>query len=250
MKKKVRVTLWLVIAILCLIYGVIVRAVGSGTSFFIVWWTMGIMFGAFALVAKKSLWKRMSLVVRKILSVVIVAAVVCVVIVEGLIITGFTKHGEPNLDYIIVLGAQVHESGPSIVLKYRLDKAVEYLEENPDTKCIVSGGQGANEPFAEAEGMATYLEKKGIAKERILLEKESTTTEQNIKYSKKLIAESNAKIGLVTNNFHLYRALQIARGEDLGDISGIAAGSTKLFLPNNMLREFLGEMKYLITHIG
>lgn len=250
MKKKVRVTICIVLAILCLIYGVIVRAVGSGTSFFIVWWAMGMMFGAFALVAKKSLWKKMPLVVRRILSVVIVAAVVCVVIVEGLIITAFMKHGEPNLDYIIVLGAQVHESGPSIVLKYRLDKAVEYLEENPDTKCIVSGGQGANEPFAEAEGMATYLEKKGIAKERILLEKESTTTEQNIKYSKKLIAESNAKIGLVTNNFHLYRALQIARGEDLGDISGIAAGSTKLFLPNNMLREILGEMKYLITHIG
>ena len=38
-----------------------------------------------------------------------------------------------NLDYIIVLGAQVKESGPSVILRYRLDRAVSYLKENDNT---------------------------------------------------------------------------------------------------------------------
>ena len=59
--------------------------------------------------------------------------------------------GREGLDYIIVLGAQVRKDGPSPVLKYRLDKAVEYLNENPDTVCIVSGGQGSNEPGRSRE---------------------------------------------------------------------------------------------------
>ena len=62
-----------------------------------------------------------------------------------------------NLDYIIVLGAQVKESGPSVVLRYRLDRAVSYLKENDNTLVIVSGGQGANEKATEASVMKEYL---------------------------------------------------------------------------------------------
>lgn len=67
-----------------------------------------------------------------------------------------------GLDYIIVLGAQVRKDGPSPVLKYRLDKAVEYLNENPDTVCIVSGGQGSNEPWSEAEEWHGICRKKEL----------------------------------------------------------------------------------------
>ena len=62
-----------------------------------------------------------------------------------------------NLDYIIVLGAEVKESGPSVVLRYRLDRAVSYLKENDNTLVIVSGGQGANEKATEASVMKEYL---------------------------------------------------------------------------------------------
>ncbi len=62
-----------------------------------------------------------------------------------------------NLDYIIVLGAQVKESGPSVILRYRLDRTVSYLKENDNTLVIVSGGQGANEKATEASVMKEYL---------------------------------------------------------------------------------------------
>lgn len=117
------------------------------------------------------------------------------------------------------------KDGPSPVLKYRLDKAVEYLNENPDTVCIVSGGQGSNEPWSEAEGMARYLQEKGIDTARILTEDQSQTTGQNITNSKKLMKEG-ASVGIVTNNFHVFRALQIAKKYGLSDVCGIAADST------------------------
>ena len=104
---------------------------------------------------------------------------------------------DENLDYIIVLGAQVRADGPSKVLKHRLNTAIDYLEKNPETICIVSGGQGYNEPCTEAQAMADYMEAVGIEKDRLILEDESKTTEQNIKYSKK-IYERRSKCG----NYH------------------------------------------------
>ena len=62
-----------------------------------------------------------------------------------------------NLDYIIVLGAQVKESGPSVILRYRLDRTVSYLKEYDNTLVIFSGGQGANEKATEASVMKEYL---------------------------------------------------------------------------------------------
>ena len=125
-----------------------------------------------------------------------------------------------------------------------MDEAIKYLNDNPDTICIVSGGQGYNEPCTEAQGMAEYLEKKGVPKVRILMETESTTTAQNISNSMQYIREG-ATVGIVTNNFHMFRALQIAKQQGLTQVCGIAAKSKPLYLPNNMLREYLAEIKYL-----
>lgn len=124
-----------------------------------------------------------------------------------------------------------------------MDTAINYLNDNPETKCVVSGGQGHNEPFSEAEGMYEYLVKHGIAAKRILLEDQSTNTVENIQNSKVLLRESYQSVGIVTNNFHTFRAVQIAKVQGLKQVSGIAADSTIFYLPNNVLRECLGILK-------
>ena len=88
-------------------------------------------------------------------------------------------------------------------------------------------------------------QEKGIDTARILTEDQSQTTGQNITNSKKLMKEG-ASVGIVTNNFHVFRALQIAKKYGLSDVCGIAADSTPKYLPNNMLREFFAEMKWLL----
>ena len=92
------------------------------------------------------------------------------------------------------------------------------------------------------------MEAAGIEKDRLILEDKSKTTEQNIKYSKKYMKDG-ASVGIITNDFHMFRAMQITKGEGLKSAKAIAASSNPLYLPNNMLREYLAEWKYLIRSI-
>ena len=175
--------------------------------------------------------------------VLVLIGLTCFLIVEGFIISGFNESGEKNLDYIVVLGAQLKNSGPSRVLRMRLDKAYDYLVENPDTIVIVSGGQGSNEPDTEAEGMKTYLVSKGIEHERIIKEDRSTSTVENVTYSRSFLDASNDKVGIVTSNFHVFRAIKLAKKAGYQNVCGIAAPSYPFLQPNNMLREFVGIVK-------
>lgn len=139
------------------------------------------------------------------------------------------RKGEPNLDYLIVLGAQVKEKGPSAALKFRLDTAYDYLVENENTLCIVSGGQGANEPHSEAQGMYDYLVEKGIAKERIIMEDKSTDTSENIAFSSVFLDMEKDRVGIVTNNFHVFRGVHLAKHQGIRNVCGIAASVQYLF---------------------
>ena len=125
----------------------------------------------------------------------------------------------------------------------RLDEAYEYLVENENTICIVSGGQGGNEPCTEAEGMYRYLVDRGISPSRIMMEDQSTDTSENIAYSAKLIGDYSAGVGIVTNNFHVFRGVQLARHQGFENVCGIAARSNVYFQLNNMVREFFGILK-------
>ena len=245
MKKVILVVLGIVSGL----YGVLVLQVGSGTGFWMIWEVIGVffLFCAFLLHADFFTTHRK---MKVFFQTMVGAAIAVVMILCGMIAGEFSAKGSQNLDYIIVLGAQVREDGPSVVLKYRLDAAVDYLNENPDTVCIVSGGQGANEPFSEAEGMAEYLIGKGIDENRILLEDKSKNTVQNIQNSKEIMEEKYSGVGIVTNNFHVFRAVQIAKSQGLEGVCGIAADSNMLYLPNNVLRECCGILKdWLMNNI-
>lgn len=175
-------------------------------------------------------------------------------------ISHFNDRGPANLDFIIVPGAQVYETGPSVVYAFRLDAAAEYLKENPDTICIVSGGQGANETASEGEAGREYLVARGIEPERVLAETEAFNTAENIRYSMELAEASiengavttdesisaGLKIGIVTNNFHVFRCVYLAEKLTDCEVHGIAAPALPWFLPNNMVREVFGILRDLV----
>lgn len=238
-----------ILGILSAFYGILVLQVGSGTLFWLIWEAIGVIFLIWAFLLHRDYFEAHPKI-RNTFRVLIISAVAVLVMFCGMISSEFTAKGNHNLDYIIVLGAQVREDGPSVVLRYRLDAAIEYLNENPNTICIVSGGQGFNEPFSEADGMADYLIENGIEKSRILLEDESTNTLENIRNSKALMESSYNGVGIVTNNFHVFRAVQLAKAQGLENVCGIAADSSKIYLPNNVLRECCGILKdWLLNNI-
>lgn len=240
---KKRILLWSVCALICILYAINLKGLNTGTGFYLVWLALGVGFSFMGIAAKLELWGKLPLFVRRTVTILIAIGLSVFFITEGFVLSGFFEKGKENLSYIIVLGAQVYEDGPSPVLRYRLDKAVDYLTVNPDTMCIVSGGQGENEPFSEAKGMSDYLMKKGIEKDRIIMEDQSGNTISNIENSMQYIDCTRDRVGIVTNHFHVFRATGIAKKQGIEQVYGIPAGTTLLYLPNNMLREFFGVWK-------
>ena len=144
-------------------------------------------------------------------------------------------------DAVIVLGAALVGEEPSVTLRQRLHKAYEFLLANPEAICIVSGGQSANEIISEAEAMARYLIRMGVARERLFLEARSTDTVENFIYSKEILDEyfqgDEYTVVFVTNSFHIYRSGLIA--EKIGlQAQGLAAPTMKTLVINYYLREY------------
>lgn len=237
----------LVVGIICIVYGTTIMLTWSGTAFFLVWYALGIICGGTGALA---LALPDSTVVRGIRTAVCcltICGIAIVSVMSAVIMREAYRTPPRDLDYLIVLGAQVRPSGkPSEVLRYRLVAARDYLDENPRTRVVVSGGQGPNEPCPEGEAMARWLERAGVDADRIIVESASKTTVENLQNSRALIDDDDARIGIVTNNFHLFRAMCMAERLDIKHVWGIPAHSRPWYLPNNLLRECLALVKAAI----
>ncbi len=163
------------------------------------------------------------------------------ILVEGIILKDIlvNRNKDPKVKYLIVLGAGLKGDIPSEVLKYRLDKAVEYHKKNPDTIFIVSGGQGKDEWISEAEAMNIYLSKKGVPLKNIIKEDKSTSTYENLKFSDKIIKEKGitGDIGVMSNSFHMYRVKLISKKLKF-PLKTVYAETPAIVFPNYMLREY------------
>lgn len=184
------------------------------------------------------------------LAALILAGVLFFGILLGIVLTGSHDHinGEPKV--MIILGAQVMPSGqPSVLLQDRLDTALDWLEDHPDTTVVVSGGQGESEPSTEARAMADYLMEKGWPEEQILLEEQSVNTEQNLYYSLDLLEvegyDVTADVVVVSNGFHLAR-VRMLWGRAAGttdNLSTLAAPSSHV---PSRLRMYIREPLALV----
>lgn len=167
------------------------------------------------------------------------------------ILAFFAGHATPakNADVLIVLGCGVKGTRPTLTLSRRLDRALEYLNENPDTLVIVSGGQGPTEDISEADAMYNYLTERHLSPERIIKEDKSTSTEENFAYSKKIIDDlfpQGAKICYVTTYFHVYRAGLVAQKQGI-DADGMGSPGVWYITFNDYLRECVGICVYALT---
>lgn len=226
-------TVLAVLGVVSIAYGLLMAVLYPAGGFFLVWVTLGA-----ALVAA---W-RFPRIRMGVCSVCLVG-LLAVGVLSALIWTAAAKMPPAGLDDLVVLGAGLRPDGtPSEALRYRLDAALAYLEENPGTGCVVSGGQGFGEVRTEADAMAEYLVEHGLDEGRIMKEERSGTTAENVLFSSELIAPGS-EVGIVTNDFHLYRALCIAERNGLSGAHGLAAPSNPLYLPQAMLRECAAVVK-------
>lgn len=154
-----------------------------------------------------------------------------------------------NEKVIIVLGCRVKWDKPSLSLIKRADAAYDFLMKNPKALAILSGGQGNDEALSEAECMKNLLLEKGIDKSRLILEGKSTTTDENIAFSLKLINSLglDKDVAVATSEYHQLRASMICNRYGLK--SSPQSAKTKLtVLHIFLLREIFGIIKELIIN--
>ncbi|ECB9712670.1 YdcF family protein [Listeria monocytogenes] len=175
---------------------------------------------------------------KRISIILIAIGFIYLLIVAAFMFSGTRTKPSDNADTVLILGAKVNgnPAEPAEVLKERLDAAVTYLNENPTMQVVVSGGQGEDESASEASVMEEYLVNKGITRSRIKIEDKSRRTEENIKYSKGKF--NLGKTVIVTSDYHMYRALMLAKRQGL-DASGLPAKSQSVIKIKNMMRETL-----------
>ena len=139
----------------CILYGVSIMLVWSGTAFFALWYLMGAAAVAAGIAMRLGLWQHLPAALARgicIASLVALTGVVSLsIFLMGVAATCDPDEAPDDLDYLVVLGAQVYgNKEPSVVLRFRLDAALSYLKGHEDCKVVVSGGHGPNEPITEA----------------------------------------------------------------------------------------------------
>ena len=149
-----------------------------------------------------------------------------------------------HYDFIIIHGAGLlNGERVTPLLKRRIDKAVQafYRSKNPHIRLIASGGQGSDEKISEAKAIYNYLvENTDVPKEAILLEEKSTTTYENLLFSKELGEQfvENPRFLFVTNDYHVFRTSTYARQIGMqGD--GLGCSTASYYIPSAFIREYV-----------
>ena len=158
-----------------------------------------------------------------------------------------------HYDFIIIHGAGLLD-GEKVtpLLKRRIDKAVEayHKSKNPRIKIIASGGQGGDEKISEAQAICNYLlEETDVPREAILLEEDSTTTYENLLFSKEMGERlvTSPRFLFVTNDYHVFRTSTYARRIGMkGD--GLGCRTAAYYIPSAFIREYIAlcvKMRWL-----
>ncbi len=152
----------------------------------------------------------MKLIKKTILILFICFTVIVIAIYASILYTGSTAKPQKS-DALIVLGAQIWHRTPKMALLYRLEKALELYKSGYAPYIIVSGGQGKDEETSEADVMKQWLVEKGVDASKIFEEAKSTSTYENLKFSKEIMSKNNFKSAIiVSNDFHIFRALRLS----------------------------------------
>lgn len=152
-------------------------------------------------------------------------------------------------DFVIILGSRIKPDGSlTNLLKGRVDRALEFAknqkaETKKDIYYVPSGGQGPDEIMAEAEAIKNYLIENGVDESRIIVEGKSTSTHENIMFSKNKIDEINkdGKVAFSTTNYHVFRTGVVANEQGI-ECEGMGSKTKWYFYTNALIREFIANL--------
>ncbi len=173
------------------------------------------------------------------------AVAVCVVI--SLLMFSATLKKPSGNGTVVILGCQVKDSQPSLMLVRRMDMAIEYLNEHPDVAVIATGAQGKGENMPESKAIYDYLINNGIDAKRIYVEGRSLNTEQNLRFSAGIIKKNGLDEDVIisSDGFHQYRASIFAKRNGLNP-SALSSATPIFVCVSYWFREIIGIMRLVV----
>ena len=148
-----------------------------------------------------------------------------------------------HYEFIIIHGAGLAGEELTPLLRGRVERAYElWVTQGRHATLVPSGGQGEDEEISEAEAMARHLRILGVPDPQMLLEDRSTTTWENLRFSRDLIAEHSSggapRSALVTSDYHVFRAAMYARAVGLS-ADRLGSRTARYYFPTAFIREFI-----------
>ncbi len=128
-----------------------------------------------------------------------------------------TRETAKPADAVIVLGGGL-EKGCKVgkLVQERLLEGVALMQQGFSQTVVLTGGKVPKQPCYESIEMERYAESKGIPVSQIITEQQSTSTEENARFSKPLLVSKNIKtLLLVTSPFHTHRACGVFRKQGI-----------------------------------
>jgi uncharacterized SAM-binding protein YcdF (DUF218 family) len=190
--------------------------------------------------------RKLPKIITMLFKIVLILFIVSFIIIESIIMYNMKTTLITEADYIIVLGCQVNGLIPSIPLMRRVNVAVRYLQENKNVNVVISGGKGPGENISEAEAMKRILLRNGIDENRIFEENKSKSTMENFKFSDELYSLSDKNIIVVTSDYHIFRAVSMAKKLNYKYVKGLPSKSQLSVLPVYILREYAAVLYYIL----
>ncbi|MCY6355075.1 YdcF family protein [Clostridium sp. ZS2-4] len=241
--EKIKGVSMIILGLISIIYYFLLVTFGGKISFSEFW----VMFGVFMLLIGiiKKLDKNKKIRINKKIKLVFITlvsiGVASFIIIEGFIITSGICGEIKKSDYLVILGAGLRGEKMSLALSKRMHKSLEYINKYPDVKIVVSGGQGPGEDITEAEAMKRFLINHGVSEKNIIKEDKSTSTSENLKYTKNKLEQIDGRndmtISIVTSDFHMFRAQFLAKRVGF-DTYAVPAKLHFLLIPNFYVREY------------
>lgn len=237
----------IIMGIFSLIYFIVAKGYAiTFANFFAILGVVLIIFGLFEILAdKKAIMKKVPWLIY-IARIIFFSLLVSFMIIESLVIYNGFKKDTGKAGYIVILGAMVRGETPSLILNERLEEGLRYIKKNPEIQVILSGGKGPGENISEAEAMKRYLVSHGIEETRLIKEDKSTSTMENLKFTRDIINKidnkKNISLLIVTSDFHMFRAKFLAKRNGFKPL-GMPSNTILSIKPTYYIREYFGVIK-------
>lgn len=177
------------------------------------------------------------------LAVITIANIIMCVSVKDLIVTAEYAE-EYNADCILVLGAGVRDDGtPSLMLRDRLLTAIELYKNGSASKLLMSGDHGRTD-YNEVACMKSFAVEHGVPEDDIFLDHAGFSTYESVVRAEKVFGAE--KVIIVTQKYHMYRALYDACAFDMECIGVAAAGQAYRGQSIRDVREVIARTKDFI----